>query len=100
MLGSSLFHRRRKLFNMGGGANPERSASILGGGVLPKVHICMCAHAHICTVTHVLNINSPMYACIRLHAQPMQTYILHPDTKIIRIKASDLYEKTATNIYK
>ena len=35
-----------------------------------------------------------------MHAQPMQTYILHPDMKIIKIKASDLYEKTATNIYK
>ena len=32
-----------------------------------------------------------MHACI--YAQPMQTYILHPNMKIIKIKASDLYEK-------
>ena len=32
-----------------------------------------------------------MYAC--MHAQPMQTYILNPDMKIVQIKASDLYEK-------
>ena len=28
----------------------------------------------------------------------MQTYSLHPDMKIIKIKASVLYEKTATNM--
>ena len=53
--------------------------------------------------THVLNMHTPMYACtrMRVHAQPMQTYILHPDMKIIKIKARDLYgKKTATNIYK
>ena len=38
-----------------------------------------------------------MYAC--MHAQPMQTYILHDDMKIIKIKASDLYEKQQQLIY-
>ena len=49
-------HRRRKLFDIGwgggggGGANPAKPTSILGGGgVLPKVHIRMRAHAHVCT---------------------------------------------------
>ena len=32
--------------------------------------------------------------------KPMQTYILQADMKIIKIKASDLYKKTAKNIYK
>ena len=36
-----------------------------------------CMHTHVC-----------------MHAQPMQTYILHPNMKIIKTKAS--YEKTAT----
>ena len=55
----------------------------------------MRAHAHV--YTHVLNIHTPIHACTRMHAcmhaQPMQTYILHPDMKIIKIKASHLYEK-------
>ena len=44
-------HRRRKLFDIGwgGGAYPAKPTSILGGGVLPKVHIRMRAHAHVCT---------------------------------------------------
>ena len=72
-----------------------------GGGGTAKstyTHACTCMH------THVLNIHTPMHACMHthvcMHAQPMQTYILQPDMKIIKIKASDFYEKTATNIYK
>ena len=38
-----------------------------------------------------------MHACIHvracMHAHPMQPYILHPNKKIIKIKASDLYKK-------
>ena len=41
-----------------------------------------------------------MHTYVCMHAQPMQTYILHPDMKIIKIKASNIYEKTATKIYK
>ena len=74
----------------GGGANQARQISILGGGggVTAKstyTHACTytCMHTHVC-----------------MHAQPMHTYILHPDMKIIKIKASDLYVKTATNIHK
>ena len=47
--------------------------------------------------THVFNIHTPMHACT--YAQPMQTYILHPNMKIIKIKASDLYEKQQKNIH-
>ena len=46
-----ITHRRGKLLNIGGGgANPAQLTSILGGGgILPKVHIHMRAHAHVCT---------------------------------------------------
>ena len=87
--------------NGGGGGG---GAEYLGMGVLPKVHIRMRAHTCTCMNTHVLNIHTPMHACMHtdvcMHAQPMQTYILLPDMKIIKFKASYLYEKTVTNIYK
>ena len=34
-----------------------------------------------------------MHTHVYMHAQPMQTYILYPNMKIIKIKASDLYKK-------
>ena len=40
------------------------------------------------------------HTCTHMYAKPMQTYIFHPNMKIIKIKASYLYEKTATKIYK
>ena len=77
----------------GGGANPARPTSILGGGGYCQKYIfacvCMYMYAHTCvkySYTHAC-----MHVC--MHAQPMQTYILHPDMKIIKIKASDLCEK-------
>ena len=88
------------LFNIGGGGGSKPSAANFNTceGVLPKVHIRMRVHAH------VLSIHTPMHACshmyVCMHAQPMQTYILHPNMKIIKINASHLYEKTATKIYK
>ena len=36
-----------------------------------------------------------MHTHVCMHAQPMQACILHPDIKIIKIKASDLYEKNS-----
>ena len=96
------FHRRRKLFNIGGAKPSADNFNTWGGGgeVLPKVHIRM--HAPICT--HMYAHTCVKYACMQthvcMHAQPMQTYMLHPDMKIIKFKASELYEKTATNIYK
>ena len=90
-------HKRGKLLNVGGGggANQTRPTSILGTGGIAKS-------------TYVLNIHITMhtYACMHaqahacMPAQPMQTYILHPNMKIIKIKASNLYEKTATKINK
>ena len=44
---------------------------------------------------HVLNIHTAMHTHVCMHAQPMQTYILHPNMKIIKSKASDLYEKNS-----
>ena len=42
-----------------------------------------------------------MHAHACMHAYTAYTaYILHLDMKIIKIKASDLYEKTAIDIYK
>ena len=66
-------HRRRKLFNIGGGgggANPAWPNSILGGGggIAKSTyrHACTCTCMH----THVFNIHSPMHACMHT-----QTYI-------------------------
>ena len=44
-------HRLRKLFNIGGGDPAAANFNPLGGGggVLPKVHIPIRAHAHVCT---------------------------------------------------
>ena len=71
------------------------------GGVMPKV-LYACVHMHI--YAHTCVKYSYTHACmhthVSMHAQPMQTHILHPDMKIIKIKESDLYEKTESNIYK
>ena len=88
-------HRRRKVFNIGG-PNPARPTSVLGwGGSIAEstnMHACTCMH------THVLTIHTPIDVC--MHLQHMQVYILHPDTKVIKLRASDLFEKkTARNIY-
>ena len=92
-------HRRGKLLNVGGGgAKQARLTSILGGG----------GAGGIAKSTYVLNIHTTMHTYVCMHAQahtcmpaqPMQTYILHPNMKIIKIKASNLYEKTATKIGK
>ena len=40
-----------------------------------------------------------MHTDVCMHVQTLQTYILHPDMKIIKIKASDLYEKNNNNKY-
>ena len=41
--------------------------------------------------THVLTIHTPIDVC--MHIQHMQAYILHPDMKVIKLRASDLFEK-------
>ena len=97
-------HRRRKLFNIGGNKPSAANFNILWGGggwycqkyIYTYMHIHMYAHTCVkCSYTHAC-----MHTNVWMHAQPMHSYILHPDVKIIKIKASDLYEKTATNIYK
>ena len=91
------FHRRWKLFNIGGGggANPAQPTSILGGGGGCKKYLYACVHMHIYAHTCVQysNTHACMHTHVCMHAQPMQTYILHPNMKIIKIKASYLYEK-------
>ena len=102
---------------LGRGGQTQHSQLQYLGGAVPKVHIRMRAHACTCMHTPVLNIHTHMHACtcmyinahtsvkysythacmhmhICMHAQSIQTYILHPNMKIIKIKASDLYEKT------
>ena len=71
-----------------------------GGGLVSRGWYCQkyiyaCVYMHMCAHTYVKY--SYTHACMHTHnsthAQPMQTYILHPDMKIIKIKASNLYEK-------
>ena len=88
---------------LGGGCKPSAANFNTWGWGIAKstyTHACTCTCMH----THVLNILTPMHACMHthvyMHAQPMQTYILHPDMKIITIKASYLYEKKRQQIYK
>ena len=82
---------------MGGGGKPSAANfNTGGGGVLPEVHIRMHMYAHTCSIF----IHPCMHAHACMHVQRMQTYILHPGKKMIKIKASDLYEKSATNMYK
>ena len=100
-----LTHRRRKLFNRGvGGQTQFGQLQYLGGGGggYCQRYIYACVHMHMYAHTYVKYsyTNASMHMQVCMHAQPMQTYILHPDMKIVKIKASDLYEKTATNIYK
>ena len=95
-----------KLFNIGGAKPSAANFNIWGGGgggisKSTYTHACTCTCMHI----HVLNIHTTMHASIRvyacMHAQPMQTYILHPNMKIIKTKARDLYKKKkTTKIYK
>ena len=49
---------------LGWGANPARPTSILGGGYAKSTY----THAYTCTCmnTHVLNIHTPMHACIHV----------------------------------
>ena len=64
-------HRRRKLFNIGGGGGGQTQHGQIqylgGGGVLPKVHIGMRAHAHVCTHMCLIFIHPCMHACTRKH---------------------------------
>ena len=96
--GACLIHQ---YWGGGGGANQAWQTSILGGGDIAKSAF---THALTCTCMHTGVKYSYTHECMYTHvcmgAQPMQTYILHPDMKIIKIEASDLYEKTTTNIYK
>ena len=74
------------------------------GGCKLYIHACMHTHTQVCmhmllnvhthmhvnTHTHVC-IHAHAYACIHAHAR---SYLyIHPDMEIIKIKASDLYEK-------
>ena len=95
------FHRRRKLFDIGGCQTQRSQLQYLGGGgeVLPKVHIRMrapiCTHMYAHTCVKYSCIHACMQTHVCMHAQPMQTYMLHPDMKIIKFKASELYEKNS-----
>ena len=86
----------------GGGGNPARQISILGGGgggyCQKYIYACMYIHIYAHTCVKCPYTSAYMHTHVCMHAQPMHTYILHPDMKIIKIKASDLYVKTATNI--
>ena len=82
---------------MGGQARPNL---ILGGGggVLQNVHTRMHAHTHVCTHMYMLlNVHVRMHTHTHtcMHASTCtHTFIhLHPNMKIIKIKASDPYEK-------
>ena len=46
------------------------------------------------SIFYILYTHACMHTDVCMHVQPMQTYISYPDMKIIKIKASDLYEKT------
>ena len=92
-------HRRRKLFNIGGGggggANSARPTSILWGVGYCQKYIYACVHMHM--YAHACVEYAYTHACMHthvcMHAQSMHTYILHPDMKIIKIKAMNLHSE-------
>ena len=79
----------------GGGQTQRGQLQCWGGGGYCQKHIYACVHRHM--YAHTCVKYSYTYACMHthvcMHAQSMQTYILHPNMKIVKIKASDLYEK-------
>ena len=102
----TIFHKGVGSFSiLGGGGGDEATKTIfntVGGG------IAKCTYTHACTHTYIyklLNIHismyactyTCMYACICMHAYAHMN--LHPDMKIIKIKASELYEKSIYTIY-
>ena len=72
-----ILHRRRKLFNIGGGANPAQPTSILGGGIYQKyIYACVHMHMYAHTCVKYLYTHACMHTHVCMYAQPMQTYIL------------------------
>ena len=67
----SKLHRRRKIFNIWGGKPSAAGFNTWGGGggVLPKVHTHMRAHAHVCdTCVKYSYIHTCMHAHACMHA--------------------------------
>ena len=61
-------HRRRKLFNIGGGGTQRGQIQYLGWGVLQNVHTGLHAHTHTCMHAYtrmymLLNVHTSMDAC-------------------------------------
>ena len=85
-----LAHRRRKLFKIRGrgGAKPAMTTSILVKGISKMyIHACMHTHMDVHMKTHV---HAPK--CSYTHACMHACTHIHSYMKIIKIKASALYE--------
>ena len=94
----SGLYRGRKLFSVlgGGGAKPARPTSILGGGGMQNAHTQMHAHTHTCMHAYsrmymLLNVHIPYHAHTLVYMHAQARIHLHPDMKMIKIKASDLH---------
>ena len=97
-----ILHRRRKLFNIvvSEKQSQQNKLQYLEEGI----EKCKYPHAFTYTCMHpntrmhmLLNVHTPMPACT--HTCKVQAWNLHPDMKIIKIKASDLYEKSNKYMY-
>ena len=54
------------------------------------IQACMHTHTHVCMHVHAAKCS---YTHVCMHAHANAHIHLHPDMKIFKIKASDLYEK-------
>ena len=81
-----LYHRRRKLFNIGGAKPSAANFKTWGEGYCQKyIYACLYMHmyAHTCVKYSYTHACTHTHVCMRV--QPMQTYVLYPDMKIIKI---------------